>query len=81
MIVEILGSGCPKCEKVYQRVEKALSELGIEGHIQKITDMNTITARGVMLTPAVFVKGVKVVEGRVPETSELKSWIDEEIDK
>lgn len=81
MIVEILGSGCPKCEKVFKTATDVIDELEIDGFVQKITDMNVIMTRGVMMTPSIFVNGIKKVEGRVPDRDEIVKWIKEEMVK
>lgn len=74
MKVEILGTGCAKCRKTEEMIEKAIKEIGIQTEIVHVTDLNEIIDRGVMMTPAVFVDGVKKVEGKVPSEPEIRSW-------
>ena len=60
---------------------QALKELGIElgeeAMVVEIKDIKQISARGVVMTPAVVIDGVKVCEGRIPSSGEVKKWIEE----
>jgi small redox-active disulfide protein 2 len=71
--IKILGTGCPKCNKLMQNTEAAARELGIECQIEKVTDIKKITSFGVMMTPALVIDGEVQVMGRVPEIAELKA--------
>jgi small redox-active disulfide protein 2 len=71
----ILGSGCPKCSKLYQLTEQAATELGVPHEIQKVTDLKQIMALGVMATPALVVDGSVKVAGRVPPVQEIKKML------
>ena len=75
MRIEIFGPGCAKCEKTAQAVEKVVQELGIDATVEHVTEMSEIVARGVMLTPTVFVDGKKKIEGKVPKASDIESWL------
>lgn len=77
MKIEILGTGCPKCKKVAENVEKAVKELGIEAEIAKVQEINEIMKRGVMLTPALAIEGEVKSSGKIPSTDEIKKWIEE----
>jgi len=72
MKLEILGTGCPKCEKLYRLTMDIVNEEGIDAEVIKITDMNTIIEYGIMLTPA-FVKDGKVIfAGKIPSGEEMR---------
>jgi small redox-active disulfide protein 2 len=75
MKIEIFGTGCAKCEKTAREVEKVVSELGVDAAVEHVTDMKQIVDRGVMITPAVFVDGEKKIEGKVPRSSDIASWL------
>ena len=81
MIIEVCGPGCPRCEATEKNVIKALQEMGLalndEAAVVKVKDINEISARGVILTPAVIIDGVKVSEGKIPSTGEVKKWVEE----
>ena len=81
MIIEVCGPGCARCQTVHKNVLQALGELGIalgeEAEVVEIKDIMQITARGVLMTPAVFIDGVKVCEGRVPSSQEIRRMVEE----
>jgi len=73
--LQILGTGCPKCEKLAENVEAAAKESGLEYELEKVTDVNDIMQFGVMLTPALAVDGEVKVVGKVPSKEDIKSWL------
>ncbi|RKY18933.1 MAG: thioredoxin family protein [Planctomycetota bacterium] len=73
--VRILGTGCPKCRKLHERVEQAVREAGVEAEVKKVTDIGEIMEYGVMMTPALVVDGEVKLAGRVPPVEELKALI------
>lgn len=73
--LQILGTGCPKCQKLAQLAEEAAKSLGIDYEIEKVTDISKIMSFGVMMTPALAVDGQVKVAGRVPSVEELKQMI------
>jgi len=77
MIIEVCGPGCPRCQATEKNVLQALKELGKEAEVVKVKDFREISVRGVMMTPAVIIDGVKVCEGRIPAAEEIKNWLQE----
>ncbi len=77
MKIEILGMGCPKCKKTTQNAQQAVEELGIEADIEKVEDLDKITAYGVMMTPALVIDGELKVAGKIPSKQEIINWIEE----
>lgn len=75
MKIEILGTGCPKCEALKKNVETAVQELGIEAEISKVTDIVEIANRGVMMTPALSVDDEIKLVGKLAAVSELKTLL------
>jgi len=73
--LQILGTGCPKCNTLAAKTEEAAKELGIEYELIKISDINDIMAFGVMMTPALAVDGEIKITGKVPGVEELKKFI------
>ncbi len=74
-LLQILGTGCAKCQKLAQQAEAAAKSLGIEYQIEKITQIDRIMAFGVMTTPALVVDGEVKVAGRVPDLEQLKAML------
>lgn len=75
MKIEVLGTGCPKCRKVEQMIMGALKKLGSDAIVVHVTDLNEIIERGVMMTPAVIIDGVKKLEGRMPTEDQIRKWL------
>jgi len=73
--IEVMGTGCAKCSRMYTNVQEAVKELGITADVVKVEDINAIADRGVMLTPALFINGVLRAEGRIPCVDEIKEMI------
>jgi len=40
--VQVLGSGCPTCKKLYELTEEVVKELKIDTKVQYITDIQEI---------------------------------------
>lgn len=74
-VVQILGTGCPKCEKLKKNVEQAIQELGVAAQVEKVTDITRITQFGVMMTPALAVDGQVKVVGKVASPDEIKGFL------
>lgn len=75
MLIQILGMGCGKCQKLEERTRKAAEELKLDCQIEKVTDLQQIMAFGVMVTPALAVDGLVNVAGRVPMVEEIKKLL------
>ncbi|NCC64069.1 MAG: thioredoxin family protein [Spirochaetia bacterium] len=65
MIVQILGTGCPKCKTLEANARKAIEDGAIEAAVEKITDLDQIMDMGVMMTPALAVDGQVLSAGKV----------------
>ena len=74
-LIQILGTGCPKCKKLAENAEAAAQALGLDYRIEKVTDLNKIMALGVMMTPALVVDGEVKVVGKVPDVEAIKALL------
>ena len=75
MKIQILGTGCAKCNKLAEAAEAAAQELNLDYELEKVSDMNDIMAMGVMMTPALAIDGTVKVSGKVPKKEELKAML------
>lgn len=75
MKIQILGTGCPKCQRLAQVAEEAARDLNLDYELVKVTDIGQITAFGVMMTPALAVDGQVRVAGKVPSLDEAKRML------
>ena len=73
MKIQILGTGCPKCKKLYDNAQKAAEELGLDFEIIKIEDIEEITNMGVMMTPALAIDGEVKSVGKALSVDEAKN--------
>lgn len=77
MKIEVLGTGCAKCQTAEAMCKEAAKELGIEAEVTKVSKINEIAKRGVLATPAVVVEGKVKCVGRIPKLEEVKQWLQE----
>lgn len=70
--LQILGTGCAKCNALAQHSVEAAQALGLDYEIEKISDMNTIIDAGVMTTPALAIDGEVKSAGRLLSVEEIK---------
>jgi len=71
MKIEILGTGCPKCQTLAANAKAAADKLGLSYELRKVTDLKEIMRYGVMMTPALVVDGQVKVAGKVPSEAEI----------
>jgi small redox-active disulfide protein 2 len=76
MKIEVLGTGCAKCNKLEEAAKAAAERLGITYELHHIRDINEFVKRGIMVTPALAIDGNVVVAGRVPSEAELTTIIN-----
>ena len=74
-LIQILGTGCAKCAKLAENAEAAAKALGLDYQLEKVTEINKITAFGVMMTPALVVDGTVKVVGKVPDAEAIKAML------
>ena len=75
MRIKVLGTGCPKCKKLYSEVERAIAASGVKADLEKVERIEEIIKYGVMMTPGLVVDGEVKSSGRVPSDSEILAWI------
>jgi small redox-active disulfide protein 2 len=73
--VEVLGTGCKKCQQLEANARVAIADLNLEAEILHITDPIEIARRRVMATPALIVNGKVVGKGRVMTSEEIKPFL------
>jgi small redox-active disulfide protein 2 len=73
--IKVLGPGCANCSKLEQITRKAVSEMGFEADIRKITDYSEIMSFPIVSTPGLVINGDVVCSGRVPTQSEVTTWL------
>lgn len=75
MKIQILGTGCAKCKRLAEVAESAAKELHLDYELEKITELDDISAFGVMITPALAVDGKVMLTGKVPAEEEIRNLL------
>ncbi len=75
MKIQILGTGCAKCEKLAENAKQAADNLGLDYQLEKVTDLNQIMAFGVMTTPGLAVDGKVLSVGKVPSQGDIEKLL------
>jgi len=75
MLIEILGTGCSKCEKLAANAGEALKQTGIAAEVNKVTGLKEIMKYNVMVTPALVVDGNVKSSGRVLSVEQIVNII------
>lgn len=78
MLIQVLGAGCAKCNKLAQLAEEAAQHSGVEYTLEKVTDINQIMSFGVMVTPALLVDGKLKCSGSVPSPEQIAAYLKQD---
>jgi small redox-active disulfide protein 2 len=80
MKIQVLGSGCPTCHKLFDETKKAAQDLGIKDEVEYITDVQKIVEMGVMQSPVLAVDGKPIMVGFVPKIEAIKDALKQSTD-
>lgn len=78
-LIEVVGSGCPTCKKLHQRVLQAAEESNLTDTVTYSSDVTKLISLGVLQSPALVIDGQVVLSGQVPELTEIKSIIQKRL--
>jgi small redox-active disulfide protein 2 len=73
--IEILGTGCAKCEALARNAKAAADKLGIEYELVKVTELGRIASYGVLMTPALVIDGAVKMSGKVSSEAEVATLL------
>jgi small redox-active disulfide protein 2 len=79
MKIQILGTGCTKCQQLTHHAEQAVERMGIECPVEKVTEMDEILSFGIMMTPALALDGEVVSAGKVLSVEKIKEILDTKV--
>lgn len=72
MKIQVLGSGCPTCRKLFELTQRATNDIGLNTEVEYITDIEKIVEMGVMYSPVLAIDGKPVMIGMLPDLEEIK---------
>lgn len=75
MDIKILGSGCPKCQRLEQLTREVATEIGVDAQFEHVRDIAKIMEYSVLSTPALVIDGEVKVAGRMPTKEEIGHWL------
>jgi len=75
LTIKILGPGCPNCHKVEENARKAATYMGVQAEFIKISDYQEIQKYKILGTPGLVINDKVVCAGRIPEESEVMTWL------
>ena len=73
--IQILGPGCPKCNKLEKNVRDVVNMLDTEYEVEKVSDIQQIMNYGILMTPGLVINGKIVSSGRVLKQQEIQNLI------
>ena len=72
MEIKVLGSGCSRCKKALEVVNRVVADSGVDAQVEYVDDIVRVMEYNVMTTPAVVVDGVVKLKGLVPLEQEVR---------
>lgn len=75
MKIEVLGSGCPSCHRLFELVKKAAGELELTDEVVYVNDIQKIIEMGVMQVPVLAIDGTPVLTGATDDLVKIKQLI------
>ncbi|MFB3922311.1 MAG: thioredoxin family protein [Terriglobia bacterium] len=73
--IKVLGPGCANCVKVAQVAQQAVQTLGVEAHVEKVTEFPEIKKYQIFATPGLVINEKVVCAGRIPTAAEVTTWL------
>jgi small redox-active disulfide protein 2 len=78
MKIQVLGSGCPTCKKLYEMTQKAVEELGLVSPVEYLTGaegIQKIIELGAVSSPVLAINDKIAMIGFIPDIEKIKSTI------
>jgi small redox-active disulfide protein 2 len=73
--IQILGTGCAKCNELTANAKEAARSLGEEVEFEKVTNINEIMKFGVLTTPGLAIDGKVVSQGKVLKPEQIAKML------
>jgi small redox-active disulfide protein 2 len=73
--IQILGTGCAKCNALAANVKEAAAASGEEIEIEKVTELSEFVRFGCMTTPGLVIDGTLVAQGKLLKPEQISALI------
>lgn len=74
--IKVLGSGCKKCLKTAELIQKIANECKVSVNIVKENNPEAMLQYSVMSTPAVVVDNQLMHSGSIPDEQKIRTWLE-----
>lgn len=84
MKIQVLGSGCPTCKKLYGLTKEAVEQLNLKEEVEYLTGqegIQKIIKMGVMSSPVLAIGNRAVITGFIDDVEKIKKLILEAKEK
>jgi small redox-active disulfide protein 2 len=84
MKIEVVGTGCPTCQKLYEVTKEAAAELDFDAAVTYVSNqdgMKRLMELGLMQSPALVVDDKVAMIGYNPSAQKIKNLILETANK
>lgn len=75
MEIKVLGTGCSGCKALFNTVQEAVNQLGINAQVVKEEDLAKILEYNVMSLPALVIDEKVVTQGRKLNVEQVKELL------
>ncbi len=75
LTIKVLGPGCDNCKKVEAVARKAVTAMGLEAEVIKVTEWPEIKKYPILSTPGLVINEKLVCGGRIPSEAEVVTWL------
>ncbi len=75
LTIKVLGPGCENCQNVEKITRKAITTMGMEAKVIKVTDWAEIKKYPILGTPGLVINEKVVCAGRIPTEAEVTTWL------
>ena len=79
MKIQVFGSGCPTCHKLFEYTKEAVGELNLGIDVEYICDIQKIIEFGIMQSPVLMINDKPVLVGSIGNKNIIKELIKKEL--
>lgn len=73
--IKILGTGCAKCNKLYDEAVKAVEQSSVQAEVVKVESLPEIMDYGVAFTPAIVIDEEVRSSGKVLSAAQIAEML------